>query len=221
MITILVRALNDLFDPRIRTLLFKAGIGAAGIMVLVWIGAGWALVQTTAFDTPWIEAVIDILGGAAAIVLTAMLFPAFAGVGVSLIQENIAQAIERNGTPPDQPTSTLAAMGLAIRFLVVSLGVNFLVLLALFIPPVFPFVFYGANGYLLGREYFEMAAMRRLDRDGVMALKLANRGRIFLLGIAIAFAHTLPVINLAAPVFATIVMVRAVEAWRPRRGKVG
>lgn len=218
LIGILFGAAADLFDPRLRLTLLKPLIGAAVLLVALWIGVGWGLVQTTAFESPWTETLVDILGGAAALVVTTMLYPAFASVGASLILDEVAAAVDprpasRSGT------STAAAMALAVVFLAVSIGVNLLVLVALLIPPVFPFVFYGANGYLLGREYFEMAAMPRFDRHEVAALRRANRGRVFLLGIAIAFAHTLPVVNLAAPVFATIVMVRAVNAWRPRRGR--
>ena len=36
-------------------------------------------------------------------------------------------------------------------------------LLLIWLPPINLFIFYGLNGYLLSREYFELVALRHLD----------------------------------------------------------
>ena len=47
-----------------------------------------------------------------------------------------------------------------------------------------PVLFFGLNGYLLGREYFQMAAARRMHRDEVRALYQRNKMTIWLAGAA-------------------------------------
>ena len=84
----------------------------------------------------------------------------------------------------------------------IMLGLNLVVLLFLIPPftPLFPFVFYAANGYLLGREYFELVASRRLEPADVRAFRQSHRTRLFLAGLVIAFLLTIPVVNLLVPV---------------------
>ena len=76
------------------------------------------------------------------------------------------------------------------------------------------FVFLGLNGYLFGREYFEVVALRRLDRrrPGRCAQRFA--GRVFLGGVAIAGLFAVPIVNLVAPVIATAFMVHMFEGLR-------
>jgi CysZ protein len=69
-------------------------------------------------------------------------------------------------------------------------------------------VFFVANGYLLGREYFELAAMRFRPIDEARELRRANALRVFLAGLVIAGIVVIPILNLITPVFATAFMVR-------------
>ena len=105
-----------------------------------------------------------------------------------------------------------------LGFLAQLLIFNGIILIFIFIPPVFPFVFYAVNGYLLGREYYELIALRRLDRTEARALWQKKRWRFILSGMAIAFLLTIPLINLLTPIIATMVMVHLYEAWRPKSG---
>ncbi|MFO1145942.1 MAG: EI24 domain-containing protein [Rhodospirillales bacterium] len=75
-------------------------------------------------------------------------------------------------------------------------------------PPVFPFVFYGVNGYLLGREYFEeVAAARRLDSAAVRILRRRHIRTIFAAGVPLALLPTIPLVNPLAPLVGTAAMV--------------
>ena len=54
-----------------------------------------------------------------------------------------------------------------LGFLGVLIFANIVALaLYAFFTPFAPFIFWGLNGFLLGREYFQLAAMRRLGREG-------------------------------------------------------
>ena len=78
-------------------------------------------------------------------------------------------------------------------------------------------VFYLLNGYLLGREYYELVSLRRLAPDRAKALRRGLRSRVFLAGVVIAFLLTLPLVNLITPIIATGFMLHVFE--RGRRSK--
>ena len=79
-----------------------------------------------------------------------------------------------------------------------------------------PFIFFAglgvvilflANAYLLSREYFELAAMRFRPPAEAKAMRKRNATYIFLSGLVIAVFVSIPVLNLATPIFAMAFMV--------------
>jgi uncharacterized protein involved in cysteine biosynthesis len=80
------------------------------------------------------------------------------------------------------------------------------------IPPLYPIISWGLGGYLIGREYYEMVAMRRLDRAAAHHLLAQHRAKFTLAGILIAVVLTIPVLNLIAPVIAVAFMVHLAES---------
>ena len=64
-----------------------------------------------------------------------------------------------------------------------------------------------ANGFLLGREYFELAALRHLSLAAADALRQRNAGRIVFAGMIISVLSTVPLLNFAAPLFGAALMV--------------
>jgi len=101
-----------------------------------------------------------------------------------------------------------------LGYLGVLIVLNLFLLVFLLLPPLFPFVFYSVNGYLLGREYFELLALRRVGPEEARRLRKAHRGKLFLTGAVMALLLTLPVVNLLAPVVITATMVHLFERWR-------
>ncbi len=213
----LLRAVGQLRDPATRRIVW-IGLGVAvAIFAGLWTAVGYLLDNTTLFAWGWLETVVDMLGWAATLVLTGLLFPAvYGGVG-SLLLDGVARAVEARHYPhlPEAPGATLAGTLLsAARFLGVMVGLNLCLLVFLAVPPVFPFVYYAVNGYLLSREYFELVALRRLGVAEAQALRKARRGRLFFAGVLIALLLTVPVVNLLAPIIATAAMVHLFESWR-------
>ena len=88
----------------------------------------------------------------------------------------------------------------------------------LFIPPLFFIVYWSLNGYLLGREYFELVALRRVELNDALALRKRWKVALFIAGAGFAFMLTVPILNIIAPVIATAVMVHLFEAWRAKDG---
>ena len=100
-----------------------------------------------------------------------------------------------------------------LRLTGVTVVLNLLALpVYLLVPGINLVLFFVLNGYLLGRGYFEVVALRRLDAGEARAVRNRFAGRIFLGGVVIAGLFTLPLVNLVAPVIATIFMLHIFEA---------
>jgi uncharacterized protein involved in cysteine biosynthesis len=102
----------------------------------------------------------------------------------------------------------------SLKFLGVMVVLNILMLPFLFLGPLFPFVFYAVNGYLLSREYFELVAFRRVGPAEARALRKAHQGALFVSGVVTAFLLTVPVVNLLAPIVAVAATVHLFQRWR-------
>jgi CysZ protein len=85
--------------------------------------------------------------------------------------------------------------------------VNLIALPFYLLPGINLALFWIVNGYLLGREYFELVALRHLDVAAARALRRRHALRIFIAGIVIAAFATVPFLNLLSPLFATAFMV--------------
>ncbi|MFO1127594.1 MAG: EI24 domain-containing protein [Rhodospirillales bacterium] len=216
MITAFVRAIDQLGDPALRRVVWIGVLGAAGLFAILWIGVGVLLSTTTLFQSGWLDRAVDVLGGVAALALTLMFFPAVATGILGFFLDDAAAAVERRhypGLPAPRRSSIAESILASLKFLTVMLALNLFTLLFLLVPPVFPFVFYAVNGYLLGREYFEVVALRWQQPAIVTELRRRKRGQLFLAGIIIAFLLTLPLINLIAPVVATAAMVHLYHSF--------
>ena len=93
-------------------------------------------------------------------------------------------------------------------------------LLLLLVPGVNVFAFFIVNGYLLGREFFEFAAMRFLPETEAKALRRRHAGTIFLAGLVIAAFLAVPLFNLLTPLFAAAMMVHLHKMVTARDAKV-
>jgi CysZ protein len=213
MLTSIARSAAQLTDPRIRRVLLKSI--ALTIVVLAPILVGlWFALDRIHVSQHWLHWIIDVLGVLVVLVLAWVLFSVVASLVISLFLDEVADAVEARHYPGlaparRQPLGELIREGL--RFAGVSILLNVLALpiyaLLLFIPPTNLVVFYGLNGYLLSREYFELAAFRRGTPPEARRLRQAHSGSMLLVGVLIAFLLTVPVVNLVAPVFATALMV--------------
>jgi len=96
--------------------------------------------------------------------------------------------------------------------------VNLIALFLLLIPGVNLIAFYVGNGYLLGREYFELAAMRHVSAAEAQRIRKANRLTVLTCGLLIAAVASVPILNLVTPLFATGFMVRM---WKQIAAKSG
>jgi uncharacterized protein involved in cysteine biosynthesis len=221
MIRAFVLALAQLRDPALRAPLWRALLIALVLYALLWTGLYLLLTRTRLFAIGWIEGVIDALGGLAGVVLTMILFPGLAAAIVALFLDGVVAAVERRYYP-DLPAPRVVPLGeqvvSALRFLVTVVGLNLLVLPLYLIPLLNLVVFHALNGYLLGREYAEIVAPRRLDPAQWAELWRRQRSRFVLAGVVIALFSTIPLVNLLAPVIAAAAMTHLLESTRRETG---
>ncbi len=188
-----------------------------GLGVLLW----FVVVQLHLFSWAWLETLVEWGSGFAIAVLMILLFPAAVSATIGLFLEAVAAAVESRhypGLAPPRAQSIHEAIVSGLKFALVAILLNLAVLpvyiVGIFLPPLNFFVFYGLNGYLLGREYYETVALRRLDARLASEVRRHNRWRVFLGGVVITVMLTVPILNLIAPVIATAFMVHIFESIR-------
>lgn len=217
MIASVIKGVQQLGDKDTQKPLWISIAVSVGVFAVLWLGLGYVIEHTALFETGWLNQIATTLGWGLLLVLTWFLFPGVVSAVVALFLEYIAETVEHRHYP-QLPKAEGQSVGeqimTALRFLGVLVLLNLLILPFLLFPPLYLFLFYCANGYLLGREYFELVASRRLGRREVILLRRAYGGRLFLLGVGFTFLLTVPVVNLLTPVIATAAMVHLFEAWR-------
>jgi uncharacterized protein involved in cysteine biosynthesis len=210
----LARALGQLTDRRLRRViwrsLFWSVLTFAGLLTLAWT----ILAKTTLFETGWLETATHLLGGATALALAFLMFPGIVSTVVSFYLDAAADAVEARhykDLPAPRPPPLSQQIAVGARILALTAVVNIVVLaVSVAVPGSFPFVFYGLNGYLLGREYFELVAMRRMDFQAARRLRRRHRWYVTGAGAIIAGLLSIPVAGWFMPVVATAFMVHLV-----------
>jgi CysZ protein len=206
------RALGQLGDPRFRSVLWR-GIGLTIVLLVVsfvlLVGAIRRFVPDEV-TLPWIGPVGGIdtalsLGSVPLILLASVfLMVPVASAFTGFFLEDVADAVEDRHYPTlpvPTPVPFLTMLLESARFFVVLVLVNLLALAVYpFAGPFAPLLFWAVNGYLLGREYFTMVAIRRLGRDGAQALRRRHGAEIWLAGTLMAAPLTVPLVNLLVPV---------------------
>jgi len=219
MIGAFIKATAQINDPAARRVVWL-GLGAAIVAFAgLWAVVAYLLYATAFFTFGWLETAADVLGGLATLIITWLLFPAVVSAVIGLFLEDIAAAVEARHFPhlPKAEGAPLAdAIAAALKFLAVMVALNIVMLPFLLLGPLFPFVFYAVNGYLLAREYFELVALRRLSAADARVLRKEGGLKLFAAGVVIAFGLTVPVVNLLAPIVATAWMVHMFEGFRAR-----
>ncbi|MEO1705958.1 MAG: EI24 domain-containing protein [Pseudomonadota bacterium] len=211
-LTAFSKALGQVGDPRFRRVLWR-GIGltiallvgayAALLGLIEWL-AGGPIELPIVGEVTWVGDLLSFGSLAVMLIVSVFLMIPVASAITSLFLDEVATAVEEKhypeiGTPPRTPFWD--GLRDTVNFLGVLIAANIfaLILYALFPPAAF-FIFIGLNGYLLGREYFTIAAMRHLGRDGAKALRKEHAGLIWAAGCLMALPLTFPILNLVIPI---------------------
>ncbi|MDJ1015345.1 MAG: EI24 domain-containing protein [Paracoccaceae bacterium] len=208
----ILSALGQISDPRFRRVI-ALGVGLTiGLLAIVY-AIVFFLVQLLlpeAFTLPWIgeiRFVDDLLSWGSLVLmlfLSIFLMVPVASAFTGIFLDDVADAVEAEHYPTLPPAPRLGlAEGIteALTFLGVIIGANLLALIAyILLAPFAPIIFYALNGFLLGREYFRMIAVRRLGREGARQAFRRHIGAIWATGALMAVPLTIPLANLLVPV---------------------
>jgi CysZ protein len=126
-----------------------------------------------------------------------------------LFLDEIAELVERRDYPqhaPGKPLPTVRAVVIGVRFGLFVLAV-YLLLLPTLLLGIGAVAMVLANAYLLGREYFEMVAMRHMPADEARRLRKENAPRVFAAGVIPALLAVIPFVNIITPLFSTVYFV--------------
>ncbi|MEM0943957.1 MAG: EI24 domain-containing protein [Pseudomonadota bacterium] len=218
-----LRALGQLSDRRFLWVVLKSLILTVALLAGVGALAAWAvtLLPDPLFTLPWIGPVaaptLGLQGlalGGLILASSFLMFPV-AAIFVSMFLDEIADAVEARhypGLPPTRRPGLGEGLLSGLGFAGVVIGANLLALvLYLIFVPLAPVIFLGLNGYLLGREYFQMVAIRHHGRAEARALRRRNWLRSWLAGVLMAIPLTVPILNLVVPVLGVATITHQVR----------
>ncbi|HEY3794381.1 MAG TPA: sulfate transporter family protein [Bradyrhizobium sp.] len=220
-----VKALSQILSPPMRSILWRS-IGLALVLIVVLaIGLQRLLSWFATYGEGWAEAalgpgfhiplnllawIVSIAAGLGVVFGAVLLMPAITSLVASVFVDDVADQVEREHYPAEHP-------GMALPFgLAMTEGVKTALLTVLVYLIALPFVFVAGAGFiaffiatawLLGREYFELAAMRFRSPAEAKAMRRDNAAAIFTAGLLIAAFVSIPVVNLATPLFGMAFMV--------------
>ncbi len=207
-------AFGQLSDPRIQKVIGISVAIAFAVFAGLCVG-GWFLIDWfTNLSGLWAN-VAHALGFFAVFVLAWFTLPIVTATTAAFFADQVIDAVAArhypNATLPYKVSISETLLD-GVKLASIALIANVLTLPLLFFPPVYVIVAWGLNGYLLGREYFEMPAFRRLPRAEAKALFQRYRARFVLAGVVIAFLATIPIVNLIAPIIGIAFMVHMFES---------
>ena len=195
------------------------------LVILSWLGAGlqrlfagpWPLAEAgwrrrshSLGTRRWAPGlVLTILASLGVVAGMVFLMPAVTSLVAAVFADEIAEQVERTHYPDDPPGTALpiprAVEGGKTALL--SLAVYVCAVPFLLVAGLGAVLVFLATAYLLSREYFLLAAMRFRSPAEAKALRREHAGTIFVAGLMIAAFVSIPILNLATPLFATALMV--------------
>jgi len=214
-------AMAHLFSPVFRAVLLKSVGSTILLLIAAWFGLNALF---SAFAVPfiggwfasypdlggWIGLVSAIAAGIGLALVLALLVGPVTALVAGFFLDDIAGLVERTDFPDDpegRPLPALRSAVLSLKFVGTVLAGNLIALALLFVPFINVAAFFVVNGYLLGREYFEFAAMRHRPEADAGKMRRDNAGTVFMAGLVIAAFMAVPVLNLLTPLFAGAMMV--------------
>ncbi|OWU84969.1 membrane protein [Oceanicola sp. 22II-s10i] len=222
--------LSQTGDPRFRRVLFL-GVGltfallvavfAAFLLLLNWLIGPEATLPLIG-EVTWINDLATLTTFFVLMIMSVFLMVPVASAITSMFLDDVAQAVEDKHYPTLPPVGR-QPVGEAIRdtvnFLGVLIGANVVALiLYVLLPPFALFIFWGLNGFLLGREYYTLAAMRRVGREEAKRLRKRHALTIWAAGVLMAMPLSIPLVNLVIPILGAATFTHIYHGLDGRRG---
>lgn len=194
------------------TLLALVALWFALRELFAWLALPWidALLPGTPEWAGWLTFVVGIFASLGLALGLALLLAPVTAMIAGLFLDDVAEVIEKRDYPGEAPGAPLPlteAIVSSAKFLGVVILGNMVALFLLLVPGINLIAFFLVNGYLLGREFFEFAAMRHRAPGEARLFRRKHRATVFLAGLVLAAFLAVPVLNLLTPLFAAGMMV--------------
>lgn len=220
MIAAAIAAFEEIFSPPFRTVFWKT-IGLTVLLLAVlWVIVEKLVVTFVHVPWAWLQTTIHVLSGVGLVVGVTFLVTPVSFLVAGLFFDELADHVETDVAGPagrGRAMDLLPALWIGLKFGLLSVLVNIVALGLLLVPGVNVFAFFGANAYLLGRGFFELAALRYRPIDEVREMRRVHSLRIFLAGCLPAALALVPLVNILTPLFATALLVRVAQPIVRRR----
>ena len=217
MFTAFSLAVADTFAPEQRRPLFLSLGLALALLVALWIGASVLIDGIRVSGLAWLDWAAHVFGSLAALAVAWILYPAMSMLILGFFLDGVIAALERAHYPALPPVRRIGLTEAAVsglRLAGLAIVINLVILPLYFAPAVGQVAYYGLNGWLVGREYFDQVALRRLERREALALWRAQHGAVIAAGVVIALLLSVPFVNLVAPLTGAAFMLHRFEALR-------
>ena len=210
MITAASAAAAQIFTPPFRIALVKTLGLTVLILALCGFILGKAIFAYVALPhAVWLATLIHAVASLGILAAAVLLITPVSFAVACFFFDELAAHVE-DGLPGGRGRSMPMAQAgwIGLKFSVLSLVVNLFALMLLFVPGLNLIAFFGANAYLLGRGFFELAALRYCSVAETRVLLSRHTVRIVLAGSICAALAAIPIVNLLTPLFATAFLVR-------------
>jgi CysZ protein len=220
-----IQALVQMASRPFRALLVKSIALAIALIIALGIGIDRGLVWLVQRAGAWIELhvgahahwavnglewIVAIAAGLGIIAGAIFLMPAVTALVASFFVDAIAEEVERVHYP-EHPVGTALPIATAIlegiKGALLAILIYLLAVPFLLIAGIGFIIFFLATAYVQGRIYFELAAMRFHPAEMAKRLRKQHAATVFVAGLFIAAFVSIPIVNLATPLFATAFMV--------------
>jgi CysZ protein len=206
-----IDSFSDVLSRPFRRVMIKSLALTAAALILAGFGLDRLALSLAPVGPAWLATAISLIVAfglvAGLTVLAAPVSSLVAGFFLDEIAARVEREIDPSG-PPGRSAPALEAALFALRFAALSLLVNLIALVLLLVPGLGVVAWIGANGYLLGREYFELAALRFRSGAEAREMRRAYALTVYAHGLMIAAFVAVPLLNLLTPLFATALMAR-------------
>lgn len=208
-------AWRQVLSRPLRRILWRSIALTVALLALLWFGLTRLLKyyldgNPLGADYPILEGFAFFLAGAGLLIALIYVLPAVSALVAGFFLDDAAEIVERTDFA-DQPAGRALPTGRAllygVRFAGLALLVNLAALTLFFVPFVNIFAFFAANAYLLGREYFELAAGRFRPLTEAAEMRREHRATVMLAGAMVAGLVLVPFLNLLTPLFGVALMV--------------
>jgi CysZ protein len=206
-----LNAFADVFSPPFRRVMVKSLALTVAVLTLGWFGLDRLALSFVHVEPGWLATIISFLVGLGLVAGVILLAAPTTSLVAGFFLDEIAEIVEREVDPvgaPGRPLPVLVSVLFSLRFAALSLAVTIAALVLLFVPGLGLVAWIAANAYLLGREYFELAAMRFLPAGEARAMRKHFSIQVYAAGLLIAAFVAIPLLNLFTPLFATALMAR-------------